>query len=69
MCPHCQSRKFRKNGYNESGSCRYRCNKCGKSWSDGGKIQGSHPIGDKPLTNAQKSKERRRRRLIDKLID
>lgn len=34
VCPHCGSDDFKKNGSTVENKQRYRCNDCGKSWSD-----------------------------------
>lgn len=68
ICPNCQSSRIRKTGFTpKTRHQRYRCNDCNTTWSDG--VKGSEPIGDRPMTDAEKMREYRRRKQIDKLID
>ena len=61
-CPKCESQKFRLNGTTKKGTVRYRCQDCGKSWSD-------RPIG-RPLkgaiamTNAERQRRYRQKKKV-----
>ncbi|WP_396136635.1 IS1 family transposase [Chamaesiphon sp. VAR_48_metabat_403] len=59
-CPHCQSIAIRLFGRTSSGTQRYRCNTCGKSFTF--TAVGRPCIGDRPLTNYEKVKRHRQKK-------
>ncbi len=46
-------------GRNRSGSQRYKCKACGKSFSDSNRQLGRPKIGDRPLTSAERTQRSR----------
>ena len=56
-CPKCNSTSYRKNGTTPKGTTRYRCNDCGKTWSD--RPNGRPTIGDLPMTAAERKRRSR----------
>jgi transposase-like protein len=63
LCPHCQSTSIRGNGKTSSGTQRYRCNDCKKSFTLT-KI-GRPLLGEKPLTNYESVKKSRQKSKQD----
>jgi transposase-like protein len=62
-CPHCQSTSTRGNGTTSSGTQRYRCNECKKSFTF--TAVGRPCIGDRPLTNYEKVKRARAKKRAE----
>ncbi len=56
-CPRCQSVAIRRIGLTSSGTQRYKCNHCSKSFT-GTKV-GRPCLGDRPLTNYESVKRSR----------
>ena len=52
-CKHCGSPNVKKNGHYK-GRQRYRCKDCGKSCTAGDRPRGGQPIGDRPMTGAER---------------
>ncbi|MGL5059794.1 MAG: IS1/IS1595 family N-terminal zinc-binding domain-containing protein [Microcoleus sp.] len=64
FCPTCTPKvKLNKNGFNRSGSQRYRCRGCGYTQTDGSGIQGSLPkYGPKAQTGYERLKRCRKKK-------
>lgn len=58
-CPQCD-RPSSKNGVNRSGSQRYYCANCKKSFTDSSLKQGRPLIGDRPMTARERKRRSRR---------
>lgn len=58
-CPHCQSDRTRNNGKTSSGTQRYRCNDCNKSFTL--TPVGRPCLGEVPLTNYERVKRHRQK--------
>lgn len=55
-CTRCNSIQTKKKGRTSSGTQRYQCKKCGKTFSLDPKRSGPKPIYDRPMTNAEKQR-------------
>jgi transposase-like protein len=65
-CPHCQGAQIKKNGLSKLGYQRYRCKICNKHWSDNPKGIGRPPINPEPMTDAQRAKNYRLRKKLQR---
>ncbi len=65
-CIYCNS-KTRKNGLTSSGTQRYRCDSCKRSFT--GSSVGRPTIGDRPLTSIERSQRYQAKKKIEKEID
>jgi transposase-like protein len=63
-CPHCQSTAIRRKGMTSSGTQRYKCNTCSKSFTL--TPVGRPCIGDRPLTNYESVKRHRLKKAKQK---
>ncbi|MDJ0577380.1 MAG: hypothetical protein QNJ65_19745 [Xenococcaceae cyanobacterium MO_234.B1] len=63
-CPRCSSEKIRTNGTTKTGTTRYRCKDCHKSWSQ--RPIGRPPKGLVAMTNAERQKLHRQRKRAKK---
>jgi transposase-like protein len=62
-CPKCD-RSSNKNGVNRSGSQRYYCSSCQKSFTDNSLKQGRPTINDRPMTAAERKRRSRENKKI-----
>lgn len=60
ICVQCQSLNTRKNGKTKLGYQRYRCNKCGKGWSDNPKGKGRPTVNTVAMSNAERQQRYRK---------
>ncbi len=62
-CPECNSPST-KNGVNRSGSQRYYCAKCKKSFTDSSLKPGRPTIKDRPMTPAERQRRSRKNKRV-----
>jgi ribosomal protein L37AE/L43A len=62
-CPRCQSGAIRRIGLTSSGTQRYKCNNCSKSFT--GTQVGRPCLGDRPLTNYESVKKSRQKSKLN----
>jgi InsA N-terminal domain len=62
-CPNCQSVSTRGNGQTSSGTQRYRCNECNKSFTF--TVVGRPLLGDRPLTSYERVKRARAKKRAE----
>jgi transposase-like protein len=63
ICSVCQGTAIRRIGLTSSGTQRYKCNTCNKSFT--GTPVGRPCLGDKPLTNYESVKRHRAKRSLN----
>lgn len=68
-CPKCNSANTRRNGKNDGGTQRFRCDACGKSWTEGHPKAGAKPIGIRALTPTEQTRVKRLRLKIQKIVN